>query len=350
MPLKGFNQGKGTKDMRITRDTLLKLARNTTAERVYQNRQLICVYLTGSLLMDEPLLGGTTDIDLIFVHSASPEQSREIVRVTHQIHLDIAHYDQAVFQQPRHLRLDPWIGSFLCKDPICLHDSGHWFEFTQAGVYAQFMRPENIIQRARPFAAEARQIWFELLENPSNAGPQPVCRYLKALERAANSIAMLSGTPLTERRFLLQFPERVAALERPGLSAGLVDLFTADPLTEETWQMWLEQWGTSLKAAARLDNVPARLSAPRFSYYQSAIETLHSDHPEAALWILLRTWVSSILYAGDNPAFLESWQQAARTLHLDESHFPERIKALDAYLDTVEETLDLWAQKNGVSA
>ena len=334
--------------MRITRDTLLKLARNTTAERIYQDRRLVCIYLTGSLLMDEPLLGGTTDIDLIFVHNTTPEQNREIVRATNQIHLDIAHYDQAVFQQPRRLRIDPWIGSFLCKDPICLHDTGHWFEFTQAGVYAQFMRPENVIQRARPFAAEARQIWFKLQDKPSNASPQALWNYLKALERAANALAMLVGTPLTERRFLLQFPVRVGTLERPGLSAGLADLYTADPLSEETWRSWLEQWETCLTAAEKLDNCPPRLASPRLSYFQSAIETLHSDHPEAALWILLRTWVLSILCSQDNSVYLEGWQQAARMLQLDEKHFPDRIKALDAYLDIVEETLDVWAQRNGI--
>ena len=334
--------------MRITRDTLLKLARNTVAERTYQDRRLVCIYLTGSLLMDEPLLGGTTDIDLIFVHDVSPAQKREVVRATKEIHLDITHYDQFLFQQPRHLRLDPWIGSFLCKDPICLHDIGHWFEFTQAGVYAQFKRPENVIQRAQPFAAQARQIWFQLQDHPTETNPQALWSYLKALERAANSIAMLVDTPLTERRFLLQFPARAEALERPGLSAGLADLFTGDSLTEETWQTWLEQWGTCLKAASKLENVPPRLTSPRVSYYRSAIETLHNDHPEAALWILLRTWVQSLLCLQENPVNMESWQEVIRTLNLDEVHFPDRIKALDAYLDIVEETLDVWAQSNGV--
>ncbi|MBE0699265.1 MAG: hypothetical protein IH586_20270, partial [Anaerolineaceae bacterium] len=249
--------------MRITRDTLLKLARNTAAERIYQDRQLVCIYLTGSLLMDEPLLGGATDIDLICVHNVRPDQNREIVRATKEIHLDITHYDQAIFQNPRHLRLDPWIGSFLCKDPICLHDIGHWFEFTQAGVYAQFKRPENVIQRARPFAAQARQIWFQLQDKPSDANPQALQNYLKALERAANSVAMLVGTPLTERRFMLQFPARVEALERPGLSAGLADLYTADLPSEETWQLWLEQWESCLKAVGKLENVPPHLASPR---------------------------------------------------------------------------------------
>ena len=334
--------------MRITRDTLLKLARNTVAERVYQDRRLVCIYLTGSLLMDEPLLGGTTDIDLIFVHNDKPEQQREIVRSTQKIHLDITHYDQAVFQQPRHLRIDPWIGSFLCQDPVCLHDIGHWFEFTQAGVYAQFMRPENVIKRARPFAAQARQLWFQLLDKPTDATPQALWNYLKILERAANALAMLVGTPLTERRFLLQFPARVEALEMPGLSAGLADLFTADSPSEEIWQIWLGEWQTCLEAVGKMENVPAYLALPKIPYYQSAIETLHNDHHEAALWILLRTWVKAVLCSQNNPLYLESWQAVAQALNLDESHFPDRIKALDAYLDIVEETLDVWAQKNGV--
>ena len=51
--------------MRITREALLKLAHEAAVQRARVNREITCIYLTGSLLSEAPLLGGTTDIDLI---------------------------------------------------------------------------------------------------------------------------------------------------------------------------------------------------------------------------------------------------------------------------------------------
>jgi hypothetical protein len=44
--------------MRITTETLLKIARDTVAQRTRSDRSLLAIYLTGSLLESEPLLGG----------------------------------------------------------------------------------------------------------------------------------------------------------------------------------------------------------------------------------------------------------------------------------------------------
>ncbi len=55
--------------MRITPEILQKLARDTVAQRTRSDRDVVAVYLQGSLLRDDPLLGGTADIDLFFIHS-----------------------------------------------------------------------------------------------------------------------------------------------------------------------------------------------------------------------------------------------------------------------------------------
>ena len=104
--------------MRITRETLIKLAQDTTAERVRLNHRIICVYLTGSLLHEEPLLGGTGDIDLFVIHDSQPAVDREVVRLSDEIHLDIAHLSQDVFQHPRLLRTHPWISPFIVSHPL----------------------------------------------------------------------------------------------------------------------------------------------------------------------------------------------------------------------------------------
>jgi len=339
--------------MRITRESLLRLARNTVIQRTRLNRRLVCVYLTGSLLSEEPLLGGVTDIDLVFVHDSEPPYPRAVERVTDEVHLDIAHYSQGQFQQPRHLRSDPWLGSFLCNNPLVLHDIQHWFEFTQAGVCAQFGLPEYILERARPQAEQARQWWFELHSGSQEPGPHKLSIYLKALELAANAIATLSGPPLTDRRFLLHFPERTERIGHPGLAGGLVDLFTSPVFNDEHWPAWRTAWNQALSQVSDLPDCPPRLHSCRQAYYDRAANALFADQPAAALWIVLRTWSQalSLLPAEESdPAAPTSaaWQEFTRALQLDEEHFLQRINALDAYLDHIEETLDTWAKENGV--
>ena len=106
--------------MRITRDTLLKIARDTAAERVRVSRRVICIYLTGSCVVDEPLLGGTADIDLVIIEDGQPLLAREVVRLNDEISLDISHYAQEDFLHPRSLRVDPWLGPILYNKPTML--------------------------------------------------------------------------------------------------------------------------------------------------------------------------------------------------------------------------------------
>lgn len=334
--------------MRITRETLLKAAKDWTAARLRQDRSVVCVYLTGSLLQEEPLLGGTTDIDLVFVHPNEPEKPREIVRLTDDVHIDVAHLSQSVFHQPRHLRVDAWVGSYLCAGPVMLHDTQHWFEFTQASAFSQFFRPENVMERARPAAESARQAWLEL--HSLTDAPDAAARwtYLKALENAANAIALLNGPPLTERRFLLNFPGRAAAVNRPGLAGGLVDLFLPQVPEAEIWKIWLENWKKAYTAASQLTSVLPRLHPCRLRYYERSADALFTDQPGAAAWMLLRTWTLALLNLPQGNPHFAAWEEACRTCGLGESDFSHRLADLDVYLDSVEETLDIWAQANGV--
>ncbi len=340
--------------MRIRRETLLKLAQDTTAERVRLNRRIICIYLTGSLLRDEPLLGGTGDIDLFIIHDSQPSIEREVLRLSDEIHLDIAHLSQDVFLHPRLLRTHPWISPFIVSHPLVFYDTQHWFEFTQAAITSQFNQPDNVLQRGRQLAASARQAWLETSAAPS-VGPGAVWRYLKALEEAANAIATLTGNPLTERRFLLEFPQRAIDLGRPALSSGLLELFAPQPVSDEDWQAWLPAWQEALGAGSAAADCPPHLLPPRHGYYLRAALSLREEHPAAALWILLRTWTRSacLLSTGTAQAWegdphQAAWAAALNTLGMDEAGFRERLAGLDGYLDSVEETLDDYASQMGV--
>jgi hypothetical protein len=333
--------------MRITRDTLLKIARDAAAQRVRTSRRIVCMYLTGSLLGDEPVIGGTADVDLICVHDGEPTMRREIVRLTDEVHLDIGHYAQADFSQPRHLRHDPWLGPQITSHPLLLHDAGHWFDFTQAAITAQFNTPENILERARALANQARQSWLNLRMGTGEATSEAVWSFLKALENAGNAGVALTGAPLGERRFWQGLPERCAAAGYPELAGGLLGLFQSlEPATAE-WQAWQDPWRAALAEAGKLADCPARLHPARTAYYMHAAAALLENQPAAASWLCLRTWTQAVALQPTADG-LVAWQNALGAFGLGGEGFSARLDALDTHLDHLEEVLDAWGKANGI--
>jgi len=334
--------------MRITRDLLLNTAKDTVKRQTYGGHDLVCVYLTGSLIYDQPLLGGTTDIDLVYIHSADIPCSREIIPITEEFHLDIAHYPQSTFSQPRQLRTDAWLGSYLCHDPILLYDSSHLFEYTQAGVFAQFFLPINVIQRVKFFSDRSRSSWLQMQTDQAEFSPAVLLKYLKTLKDAANAVACLTSVPLTDRRFLIDYPERAQSLQMPGLAGGFVDLILPEDPVEPNWDAWLENWRSSYFQLLKQPNIPIAFSNGRLPYFEKAILELQSTQQEAALWILLWTWtnISNILPL--NESEITAFNNFCSVLSLDESRFTNRLSALDSYLDMIEEVIDNWSYQNGL--
>ncbi len=333
--------------MRITLEMLNKVARDTVAQRTKADRNIIAVYLHGSMLSGEPLLGGATDIDLFFVHNDDTPEAREIVRLTDEVHLDIAHHTRRIYRPARELRLHSWLGPTIygCK---ILYDPQHTMDFIQASVGGQYNQPENILARVRAQAEAARQTWLSFHLDHPEPGLEEILRYLKAVENAANAIASLSGPPLAERRFLFAFPERAAAAGHPGLYNGLLGLIGASHLQPEDLRAWLPQWRAAFEAVPP-DKATPRLKPYRLHYYLRAFEAmLGSERPLNVLWPLILTWTQATRLMPPEAPQLAAWRAAAGQLGLLGEAFYERIAALDAYLDLVEETLDAWAQKNGV--
>ncbi len=333
--------------MRITRETLLKIARDTIERRARERRDLLAAYLSGSLLEEEFMLGGATDIDLVFVHLDEVETAREIVRLTDEIHLDIAHCQEKEFRQARGLRVHPWLGPAL-NGCMVMYDPQHLMDFTQASVRGLFDRPDNVVQRARGHLEKARQIWLSYqLETPPNPGPPEAADYLRAVAQAANTIASLSGPPLTERRFLLHFPQRAEAVGRPGLHAGLLGLLGSSQIDSQSLAEYVMQWGIAYETIPH-EKSPARLHPDRRTYYQNAFDALlPGPQPEAILYPLLRTWTMAVGMVSTGSPALSAWRQALMNLGILGEAFAIRMTALDAYLDLVEETLEEWALQNG---
>ncbi len=335
--------------MRVTRDTLLKLARQTVQQRMAGDKGIVAAYLTGSLLGDDPFMGGAADIDLVFIHRSAPPASREIVRLSNEISLDLLHRKKADYQPPRELRVHPRLGHEM-YDPQLVQETEHFFEFTQASVRAGFDDPVNLMQRAYAFLRAARERWMDLQfaeQAPGDAlsqpkGPGTLVDYLSAVEDAANVVAVLTGPPLTERRFLPTLQFRAEALGRPGLAAGISSLAGGLDLDPALLREWLPAWEAAFTAAGQTHRYDLRLHAARLDYYRRGIETwLAGETPQAALWPLLQTWTLSAnaLPAGDS-GHLQNWQSACAALGLGGEGFAERLEGLDRYLDTLDEMLE----------
>jgi hypothetical protein len=332
--------------MRINRGSLLKIAQDTVSRQARNDPGIVSAYLCGALLEESYLLGGTADIDLVFIHLSDIPAKREIVRLTDEVHLDIAHHLQKDYEQTRLVRAHPWLGPSIynCQP---LYDVGHFLDFVQASVRGQFDRPDTILGRARSQAEHARQIWFSLQALSNQTSAKEVELYLRAVSHAANAVAALSGPPLTERRFLLNFRGRAEAIGRSGLYAGLLGLLGALNVERETLQSWLPVWRQAIEALPQPVALP-RLHPDRKMYYLKAFEAmLGQEEYGVVLWPLLNTWTQAISLLSPEAPQQESWSVVLKKLGLGGKEFGDRVSALDAYLDLVEETLEDWAKGTG---
>jgi len=336
--------------MRVTRESLIRIAKETAQERAFNDRDIIAAYLTGSLVDDnlDPMLGGTTDIDIILVHASEPKHRREFVRLTPDFHVDISHRAKAEFKRPRELRLDPWLG-WEMYDPMLLYEREKFFEFVQAGLRAgfEFNAPAPALQRSRALLAHGRQIWRDLLEISDAVTPRDVAQYMKSLYHAVNAVAELSGPPLQERRLMLEFASRAETAGRPGMEAALIGLMGASELEGPTIQSWLPEWKLAFESAVESGRVDPRIHHTRMNYYEKAIlAILESDKPRAALWSLLQTWTLAVEVLPDMAG--DPWRAACGQLGLTAVSIEERVNALDHFLDEVEVLLDELAEQYGL--
>ncbi|MGC8855819.1 MAG: hypothetical protein ACP5QU_03380 [Anaerolineae bacterium] len=333
--------------MRVTRETLIRIAKETAQERAYNDKDIIAAYLTGSLLGEEAILGGTADIDLILVHANKPQQSREIVKLSPDFHLDIGHRSKSEFKSPRELRTDPWLG-YEVYDPLLLYEREKFLEFVQAGVRGgfEFNQPASVLQRCRKLHAHGRQIWFDL-SNAHTEEPKTLNQFLKAVYHAVNAVAELSGPPLAERRLLMHFAARAEAAERPEIYTDLMKLLGVENLGKINLEQGLIDWQNDFQAAAESGRADARIHPARLKYYEKGIRTLlEGEVPAAAIWPLLQTWTLSATVLPQEQR--GSWRNLCMALGLSGEAFGQRLEELDQFLDAVEILLDDVAAANGV--
>jgi hypothetical protein len=335
--------------MRVTRDVLLNIAKEAVSRKLKQETSLsiIAAYLHGSVLGNAPLLGDTTDVDLVFIFPGR-ERRREIMRVTDDLTVDIEYHPQELYRPPRKLRINPWLGYtiYYCE---ALHDPSHFIDFVQASVRGLFNTSENIMGRAEPLLREARQIWMRYHTQIPESGPKLIAEYLSTLERIVNAIALLNGGPLTERRFLLQFPERAQAIGIPGLYADLLNLLGVAGMDSAELSAWLPDWEKAYRTLGGMPIVPPHLHPSRRIYHLHAYRAILAGiQPLAVTWPLLRTWTHIVRFLPTEGQLFQKWVDVCDQLNLLNDHFVQKVDALDAFLDTVEELFEDWKREHGL--
>ncbi len=332
--------------MRVTRQTLIRIAHDTAQTRALEQKDVLAVYLIGSLLEEEPFLGGVTDIDLVLITDGKPPRTREIVRLTGEFHLDITYHGRAEFNSPRQVRVHPWLGPEIYA-PLLLYEREKFFDFVQAAVRAgnEFSSPASVLQRCRTLLAHGRGIWTDLIDLRDEIGPRQVAHYLKAVYHAACAVAELNGNPLPERRLLLEFPRRAEQAGRPQLTAALAELIGGLTLENGLPTEWLDRWQNDFLLAAQSGRADPRIHPARLNYYRRACEALEGI---AGLWPLLHTWTFAALTL--LPEQRHHWQAVTSHLGLSGQAFHDKVALLDHFLDEVEVLLDEIALVNGLES
>lgn len=335
--------------MRITKEKLIKLSENYIQQRSRKDRSIVCAYLTGSLLRDYPFINGTTDVDIIMIHSDLQQAYREISGISEEATFDIYHYPRNYFANPRNLRTDPWVGSSLCFDPVVLFGKGHWYEFVLSSVEAQFFLPENSMQRSLVFNREAHMYYSKLqrlVNTPYDV--TYVFNYILCIENAINSVACLNKKPLTMRHFLQDFIECCNELNSVNLIPETISLITENNSLDQYYQYYSQFWNyyfDYFSGYVRADFFP-EYGKVRLPYYQKAVEAFWEAHLPSAVWIMLNTWTH--IFSAMNMEQNEAFHSFLGMNGLTPQQGPKRMEEIDHFLEMIDDTIDSWGKSHGL--
>ena len=345
--------------MLITKDLLIQLTKDYLNRLLRQNKDIVAAYLTGSMLLDEPLLGGSTDIDLVIVHKEEPAVEREIRRVKSNISFDIVHHHQSLYTFHRRMRQDAWLGAALRNHDAIMYDTDHWLEYIQAGVDSQYDSPENTHARALKFSDDARRYWFELDDDDETPFSEWLNVFFKAVGSASNAIAALSGPGLTQRRFMLEFPARAEAVDQLPMVGDLARLIGNDQMSPELYEKWRPIWEKYLERCGESDDCPPNLHKARKAYFLDCCDALvESGKLHGVLWPMVETW-RQIDHCLEDVAFedacdqcdssaTQQWHAFAKDIGFSPENKEDKARQLGAFIEKVNVILDDWKREYGL--
>ena len=277
----------------------------------------------------------------MLIHEYEPTAPREILPLSDEVHLDISNHGRRLYEQPRELRIHPWLGPSMCE-PVFLHDPSHFFEWAQASVRGQFHRSDNVLARGHAFLERARETFADLATARSW-----LQGWLQALLETANAVASLEGFPASGRRVMPQLRSKLNAVGHPEIYDQFLRLSGAEGFEHSLAVEWIAYWKADFSAASKLTADP-ELAEARREYHLGAYVTMVDDGSTVEiLWPLLSTWdraIHTLALQGDPPSH---WADVVVKLGLSIDHASQREAELEQFMDEVERVLEIWGEKVG---
>ncbi len=323
--------------MRITTEKLIELARQEAEGR----HGIVSGYVIGSTASGDPVLGGTADVDLVLIHEYEPAVPREVVPLSDEVHLDIAHHAKRRYQQPRELRVEPWLGPAMCE-PVFLHDPNHFFEWAQASVRGQFHRPDNVLARGAAFLERSR-----LSPKALDTEHMWLSSWTRALLEAVNAVASLDGFPASGRRVMPQLKSKLSALGYPEIYGEFLRLLGAEHFDDSVAEQWVDSWSAAFDAASKLSSDPELAEVRRGYYLGGFLSMIEAGSAVETLWPLLSTWDRAIHELAPTSEHQPIWEQILDTLELSTLYASKRKNELENLLDQIEGIIENWAVEVG---
>ena len=350
----------------MERELLVQNARRFAEQQASQRTTLVAAYLTGSVARSEPQLGGSSDLDIVLVDSAPPEDYEPCLALSELVHIELTYLHPREFADKRALRQHPLLAQTVF-DAMRLYDPQHFFDLLQAVVRGQFDTSENVHARARNACARARQELarisaYRALPAPIPLDPDDLRALLATVEWSITAVLSLVYQSNAQRQQLRLLAAAATRLAQPSLMPLALQALGYGPPDATTLQALRAAWITLHKAAAEL---PPQALAPhmdaspaRHAYYLRAFDALGaSGDGRLALPFIERSLGASAA------ALLQSAEpeQAASALEhyagfLSQTgkgsaeQLSDRIDAASRLIDAVEAVVHSWARTEGVAA
>lgn|GEM_PF-1998056 len=338
----------------IERSTLLKLARDYAAHKANEQSSLKAIVLTGSVARGEPPLGDAVDLDILVISDYPPETPNEIVRLSDYVFVDVAHIPTSAYADRKAIRTHHFTGSAL-NDALILYDPRHYFDILQAAIRAPYNRADHIYARARSAYNAAMQIFDHISLYRDDAPPAPLSFDLlhdlrQALYLAANTMLPLVSQTQSQsagaRKLMVRF-EAAARELNPNLYLQFLESLGVHDLDPNAVEGLLNDWVALYKAASQRGSEDRLIHPFKRGYYDRGFRTLIAEgHAINTLWLLEETL--SACACGLDP-LPEAWLNFCRLTHKSSgAEFSERVRAAEAFLSDIDQTLNQWADQERV--
>jgi len=236
------------------------------------------------------------------------------------------------------------MGYPLINSNIILFDTDHWLEFLQSSVTAEFHRTDNVLARVNALLSSGREIWQNLYATPPAEHLNWLDNFLQALAFGANALAGLIGPPLTTRRFMPDFNQRMHTLGTPDIYPVFCGLLGCMEEHENKFSVWIDAFEKDLELFAGTGSPPPHLSACRQAYYVQGIKALaYDDNPTHMVWPLLRTWLDLHIASPQETPGFDIWQDLLNSHNFTEEVCDAKVRGLDAFLDRIEILIETWS-------